>query len=73
MYSNILILSLLLSGSDGDASKAGSRTEGLMQTQYGGRIGYICDNEWDYIDAEVACRELDLYSIGYYDTDPEGE
>ena len=59
-------------GSDGDASKLGSRSEGLMQVQYGGRLGFICNNDWNDTDAEVACREFDQQN-GNADTSPEGE
>lgn len=45
-----------------------------MQLEYSGRMGYICDNNWDEIDAEVACRELGKdNSRNGYSTDPDGE
>ena len=44
-----------------------------MQLQYSGRMGYICDNEWDEVDAEVACVEFKLHDSPNYDTTPEGE
>lgn len=43
-----------------------------MQIQYGGRRGFICDNDWDGIDARVACAEFGLHGIDV-DTSPEGE
>ena len=63
----------ICTGIDGKASKLGSSREGLMQLQYSGRMGYICDNEWDEIDAEVACVEFKLHDSAKYDTTPEGE
>lgn len=52
----------------------GSDREGLMQLEYNGRMGYICDNEWDEIDAEVACDELKLHdSRNGYTTNPDNE
>ena len=59
---------------DGKASKLGSTREGVMQLEFSGRMGYICDNEWDEIDAEVACVEFEQHdSRTDYDTNPEGE
>ena len=43
-----------------------------MQVQYGGRLGFVCDNDWDGIDARVTCREVFEYSNNA-DTSPEGE
>ena len=43
-----------------------------MQVQYGGRLGFICNNDWNDTDAEVACREFDQQN-GNADTSPEGE
>ena len=64
---------LICAGIDGEASKLGSPREGLMQLQYSGRMGYICDDEWDEIDAEVACAEFKQHDSATYDTTPEGE
>ena len=62
------------SGRNGDASKLGSDREGVMQVQYGGRKGFICDNEWDMVDAHAACLEFDQYNLdGTLDTSPERE
>ncbi|CAI8038225.1 Lysyl oxidase homolog 3A [Geodia barretti] len=49
-------------GRNGGASKVGSEREGVMQVQYSGRRGFICDNDWDNIDAQVACSEFDQYN-----------
>ena len=60
------------SGRNGGASKVGSEREGVMQVQYSGRRGFICDNDWDNIDAQVACLEFDQYNRNA-DTTPKGE
>jgi hypothetical protein len=43
-----------------------------MQVQYSGRRGFICDNDWDNIDAQVACSEFDQYNRNA-DTTPKGD
>ena len=44
-----------------------------MQLEFNGRLGYICDNGWDNVDAEVACVEIDLHDSKAFDITPEGK
>ena len=46
--------------------------EGVIQLEFNGRLGHICDTEWDDVDVEVACAEIGLHdSHNGYDTSPE--
>ena len=47
--------------------------EGVIQLEFNGRVGHICDTGWDDVDAEVACAEIGLHGSEKYDTSPEGE
>ena len=58
----------------GDASRAGSSREGVVQLEFSGRRGHICNTGWDNVDAEVACVEFNLDNAQTnYDTNPEGK
>ena len=46
----------------------------MIQLEFNGRMGHICDTGWDSVDAEVACVEFNLdNSNTNYDTNPEGK
>ena len=47
--------------------------EGVIQLEFNGRVGHICDTGWDDVDAEVACAEIGLHDSNKYDTSPEGK
>ena len=57
---NLLAQFLLICCQDAEIRLAGSTNEreGRVEILYQGIWGTICDNEWNDIDATVACRQL---------------
>ena len=49
---------------DGDLRlvNGSSDTEGRVEICMNNTYGTICDNRWDFLDAQVACRQL-RYSV----------
>ena len=40
--------------------------QGRVEICFKGQWGSICQDSWDYYDTEVACRQLELGTIGEY-------
>ena len=52
----------------------GSTREGVVQLEFNGRRGHICNTGWDDVDAQVACVEFNLDDARTdYDPYPEGK
>ena len=65
---------MITDGGNGNAERVGTDREGIVEVEYNGRWGYICDTSWDSVDAEVACVEFNNDdALTNYDTNPEGK
>ena len=65
---------MITDGDNGNVERVGTDREEIVEVEYNGRWGYICDTSWDPVDAEVACVEFNKDDARTnYDTNPEGK